>query len=337
MVIDMSEKEKETKEDIEIKHLKKTIQGTYSSFSSYYCDVGSMKKVIPLNAIGHPQLALATSISNTSKDEKLIGIEYFCIEHLKSLGFPIVDVIGEPFIVEESETTKRRMGMLMKYVHRAKLIEAKTPDSYKFMILATLLDVDVPTGEAWALRKSEIQERMDDKIDDLSEEEFLQLKNNASIIGHQIIGIIDKLLSNNIAISDLQIVVGADMSVTIIDPLDIIIKNNLEKSIRSLATPSVPFTPYAINFLKTTDNWLSNVYAYCNEISKCTNQTDLKSTATIINTITPSEDDPDEVEMKEYLQNNKVLFTTRFDLKKSHKPKATNTPVADPTIDLKHK
>lgn len=141
--------------------------------------------------------------------------EVCLLQFLEEHGIPAVKVHGEVFQI------LGRYAVIMNWLVNGKLLEAKNSENAKFMLVATLLEIDIPTGEAWALQFDRIKSEIEKKI--LSDDfVFPDFQKRAAALSEQF-GIINTQLKNNsLAIGDMQLLMTQDGKVCVIDPLDVL-------------------------------------------------------------------------------------------------------------------
>ncbi|MGE3318896.1 MAG: hypothetical protein AB7I18_06330 [Candidatus Berkiella sp.] len=181
-----------------------------------HCVEGSLKKVYQLPA---GNLALACfrekeSTSALSRGKALLEKEKKLVAMLGDLGLPTVKIYGEPFEI------KGQFALLMDWVNDATLIDVKDQEAACQKLVATLLNVTIPSGEGWVLQKSSIEKKISDKF---KEKDFSHeaVKAQAKKFQQQFAEITTILAQKGFMIADLQLLINAE-GVKIIDPIDIV-------------------------------------------------------------------------------------------------------------------
>lgn len=249
----------------DIQFLHAYIQQNFATINKQLGEIGTCKKVINLESAipDEPRfkgLALAIMHGNTQMHEDLIYLEHRYLTSLDEKDYPVVKLHGEVFPVEVTNG-KKRFGMLMDYVPNAAFIETKTPFSLETMILSGLLGIPTKAQEAWLVRNlSNLKIQINETLS--SSEIFEDLKIKVGLLKQQFKALIDKLKAQDLAISDLQMLITSEGKFTIIDPLDVVCAS----SGMSEFSPDKRPDPNFLTFLQNTKLWLINAYQFCERI-----------------------------------------------------------------------
>lgn len=226
------------------------VKNNFASIKQAPYEAGTCKRVFKLPG----NIGLAVTHGNSGMEKDLIDNERVYLQYLKDQGFPVVEVHGEVFAVE-GEGNQKRYGYLMNYIPNAVFIETKSPALLKAQIFAALLGIPTQPSEGWwglnhARLLSEIAKRIKDP------ETFKQLKARAENLCANYKNLIKLLEKQQLAVSDLQIMVSKDGTLTIIDPLDVVKRDPVNKSIVSILNTQRPPDAGFRDFLEKTDEWL---------------------------------------------------------------------------------
>lgn len=249
----------------------------YTKIAQTPYEHGTCKKVMELSSkLGdnkYKNLALATTIEISPNSEIIIKNEHVQLKWLKQKGFPIVELHGDVFLVQEIKrngVTEKRYGMLMDYIPNATFIEAKTPAPLKKLIYACLLDLNVRYQESWFFHEKTITNSIVEEIQKKPE----VLRERAQKLGKQYESLLKKMVDERIWISDLQILLTSDGSLTIIDPLDVGVVSAENKLISEI-DPQRESGAQFIQSIEDTMNWLKKGQEICNHIVQAKNSVSL--------------------------------------------------------------
>lgn len=163
--------------------------------------------------------------TDTSGD---LAREVALLKHLNDHNISAIRTYGNVFQI------KNRDAVLMEWLPEARLLDVKFPDKAPLMLIGALLNVQIPAGEAWAMRypsiRAEIEKKLKDQNFDL--EGFQQRARNFANSFHTLS---TQLSENGILVGDLQILITAGGEVRIIDPQDVLI---LRAGIKYATLPS---------------------------------------------------------------------------------------------------
>lgn len=256
---------------IDVVATQEMVQKEFARIRLTQYEAGTCKRVFKLpNNIG-----LAVTHGNSLMERDLIRNEEIYLAYLKEHQYPVVDMHGGVFAVE-GEGKNERYGYLMDYIPNAVFIEVKSPSLLKTQIFAALLGIPTQPSEGWwGLNFNRVNSAIAAKLDD--PENYNDLKANAATLLTNFTNLIEKLERDSIAIADLQIMLGNNGSLTIIDPLDVVKLDPVNKKITSIANPDrEPAAGFRQFLMKTTD-WLTAAQKTCSTIANASTPALLKS------------------------------------------------------------
>lgn len=187
-----------------------------AELSQYHCVDGSLKRVYQL-PVGNLALACfrqkgdQTSIESGKallvKEKKLLLL-------LKESGLPTANVYGEPFELNG------QYAFVMDWISEANLIDVKDQEAASRKLVASFLNITIPSGEGWVLQKNSIEKKIIEQIraDDFS---VANVRIQALKLQQQFVQIITILNEKGYLIADLQLLVNRQ-GVRIIDPIDVV-------------------------------------------------------------------------------------------------------------------
>lgn len=258
---------------IDVAATQESVRSDYDKIKLTPYEAGTCKRVFKLPN----NLGLAVTHGHSMMEKDLIFNEEIYLAYLKEHQYPIVNVHGSVFAVEGAEKDAH-YGYLMDYIPNAVFIEVKSPALLKTQIFAALLAIPTKPSEGWwGLNFSKVNSAIAAKIDNVVL--YNHLKQNAATLLSNFTNLIEKLERDSIAIADLQIMLGSDGSLTIIDPLDVVKLDPVNKKITSIAHPDrEPAAGFRL-FLMKTHEWLAAAQKTCHTIANASTPAHLKSYA----------------------------------------------------------
>jgi hypothetical protein len=257
-------------------HIKQSIYEHIEFLLDCPREEGTCKKMIRLSHLNSEwaDLALVLGHRTDAKHAQIIKDERKYLAHLQKQGYPVVQVFGNEFVVQHDLYGNERFGMLMRYIPGV-FIEAKTLPPLKIYLIAALLGIDyIRPQEAWlALNKNRLLEDIEEKIKDNTN--FDALRSHAKTLGSHFDAHIMKFEADQEAVVDLQMIISAEGSLTIIDPLDVLTQNHSEYC--SVLPDAPKPNQDLIRFIQNTKNWLKSARQVCGRICSATHYADLSS------------------------------------------------------------
>lgn len=187
-----------------------------SELEGCFCVDGSFKKIYALPG-GKYALACFREKGNEKalqNGKMLLTKEKELLHYLQSVGLPAVNVYCEPFLFNE------QYALLMEWIPDSTFIDVKDQDSASRKIISSLLNVHIPSGEGWVLKKASIDQEISEAL--LSPSFSVDLvKARAYKLGNQFSQIKEILTANNLMIGDLQFLLNPK-GVFIIDPIEVV-------------------------------------------------------------------------------------------------------------------
>ncbi len=236
-------------------------------------EVGTCKKMVRLDCLSPAwqDLAVVFAKEPSAFSKGMVFKERQLLTHLTLQAYPIVEVLGPVFKVQAE---KERYGMIQRYIAGV-FIEAKTPAPLKLLLTAALLNLPARAQEGWLVfhRKALI----DQITSALSHpERFADFKVNAMRLSLAFHSLIETLKNKQEKIHDLQMIISSDGTLTVIDPLDVILTAQ-DKSWQSLIEGDELDGLSIKQFIKDTDQWLQSAEQFCKNLSTITSTIDVIS------------------------------------------------------------
>lgn len=173
---------------------------------------GSFKNITPLE--GNFAIAYVREKGNSSQE--MLQKEGKLLKYMRSLGLPAINFYSDVF-----EINPDQYAVLIDWIPNANLLDSKAVDAVHNKLAAIILGISIPDTEAWALRKTEIDEEIRLKIED-SESILTHAQHVASKLHESLKKIAETIEINQCLIGDLQLIVTPDGQVSIIDPIDVV-------------------------------------------------------------------------------------------------------------------
>lgn len=215
-----------------------------------------------------PEVAVAVSkkrapVEEMVKIKQMLDSECTQLRLLASKGLPALRIHGDVFIIDTNKSGIK-YGMLMEAIPKHTLIDGKDPATIKTFLPSILLDVDIPRGEAWYMKKTQIEEQIQKKVS--SPEALGAAQKKAAFMLAQLKQISDILRHEKINIVDLQILVDERGKITIIDPLDVVSPTATKGTYKSLVNGEEISNPDFVKKIHATDEMLSAMMSFCNQV-----------------------------------------------------------------------
>ncbi|MBN9288024.1 MAG: hypothetical protein BGO43_00760 [Gammaproteobacteria bacterium 39-13] len=227
---------------------------------------GEFKQILPFL----PKIAVAVTKKRALEDEMtrektMLDRECAQLRFLSNLHLPALRVHGDPFVINSDSSGRIKYGVLMDAIPKHTFIDTKDPATLNTFLPSILLNVEIPRGEAWYMKRAQIETAIARNLSNPTALEQAKGKAKALLIQlEQIAGI---LKANNIAIVDLQLTVEPDGKITIIDPLDVVrpLPSNKYKSmITQEIIDNSDFTRKVVE----TQAMMDRMIKYCNDVIK---------------------------------------------------------------------
>ncbi|MGE3318693.1 MAG: hypothetical protein AB7I18_05300 [Candidatus Berkiella sp.] len=256
-----------------IQKLQQDIVNTFSTIKKSSYEAGTCKRVFRLPN----NIALAVTHGSAGMEKDLIFNEQIYLNYLKEQGYPVVSMRGQVFAVEE-EGKAIRYGYLMDYIPDAVFIETKSPALLKAQIYAALLGIPTHPSEGWwGINHSRIFNVISTMLQD--PETFKEVQISAATLVQNYKNLIAKLRKDSLAISDLQMMLSKDGTLTIIDPLDVVRVDPKNNQLISIADPTRPPDAGFRDFLLRTNDWLNEGFKIAHTITSAANPEHLQTLA----------------------------------------------------------
>jgi len=227
-------------------------------------EVGTCKKMVNLGCLNPAWQHLCVVFGKTPGGflHDMVLKERKLLAHLETQGYAIVKVFGEPFNVQPGQ---QRFGMIESFI-RGVFIEAKTPAPLKLLLTAALLEIPCKSQEGWiAFNLQRVVEEISTKLS--NSEAFLAFQARAQHLATAFENLITQLEQQHEKIHDLQMIISADGSLTVIDPLEVI-KVSPERRMTSLLEDEDLAHKDLIRFSQSSHHWLVAAKQYCQSIAR---------------------------------------------------------------------
>jgi hypothetical protein len=232
------------------------------------CVEGSLKKVYTLP--GERFALVCFREKATSAGKALLTKEIQLINYLQSCGLPTVRIYSEPFILNDQYV------FLMDWIPDANFIDVKDQEAAPRKVISTLLDINIPSGEGWVLKKAQVEQDISEKVFATSfSMDAVKLK--ALMLEEQFAKISKILTVNGLMIADLQFLINAK-GVFIIDPIDVVKMLQKPNSANmvdycSVVDDAKQANPDFVKLLYDGKRVLDQCYAFCRSLDGISSKT----------------------------------------------------------------
>ncbi len=259
------------KPEIVYEKCKQDVITRFTALNQQTGETGTCKKMLPLAIIDWPAMCVVSCKTTSPSAQSLIFKERLCLSHLAEHGYPVVDVFGDAFIVEQT-IHGARFAMLERHI-KGIFIEAKTPAPLKALILACLLEIPAqPQQEIWLAQN--LAQLKNDIAAKLNVEKCFGLcQERAKTLGTQFKALIQRLENREEMIVDLQMIISTEGNLVIIDPLDIV-NNKTHKSVLKQDV-NMEEAKDLKTFLDDSKMWLKSAQSFCEAIVNATHANDI--------------------------------------------------------------
>lgn len=239
---------------------------------------GEFKLILPFL----PEIAVAVTKRRAPEEEmgklkQMFDSECAQLHFLSSKGLPALRIHGNVFIIDRNKSGIK-YAMLMDAIPKHTFIDAKDPATIKTFLPSILLDVEIPRGEAWYMKRALIEEQIQKKLLDPGVIDIAKKK--AALLQQQLKEISAILDKENIHIVDLQLLVDERGKITIIDPLDVVSPTATKGVYRSVINGESISNPDFTKKIQGTKEMLTAMISFCTTVATTTNPKELKSLIT---------------------------------------------------------
>lgn len=222
---------------------------------------GSFKRVLPFEA----GLALAVSLEEGPKAKAMLEEECENLRFLRGAGFPAIGVASDVFQIN----AKGKFAVVMEAVPDHTFIDGKDPGTMTTLLPSILLDVKIPSGEAWIFKLPAIKAEIAKKIGNPGSLALAQEK--AAKLYAQLEQI-ETLLKTpredgkSITIVDLQLLVDRAGNIRIIDPLEILKYDSKENAYFKLTGEKIDTNENFTASIERAQGVLAQMKSYCRAV-----------------------------------------------------------------------
>lgn len=230
-------------------------------------EVGTCKKMVNLGCLNPAWHTLCVVFGKNPGGflHDMVIKEHKLLSHLTAQGYPIVKTFGDVFNVQPDQ---ERFGIIEEYITGV-FIEAKTPAPLKLLLSAALLGIPCKSQEGWlAFHRQEVIDKITSALS--THTAFAAFQDRARHLATAFENLITQLEQNREKIHDLQMVISANGSLTVIDPLEVI-QVSMEGKTTSLLEKETLAQPDILRFNQQTQQWLESAKQFCQNAAQCAN------------------------------------------------------------------
>ncbi|MGE3318658.1 MAG: hypothetical protein AB7I18_05125 [Candidatus Berkiella sp.] len=250
-------------EDIE--RLQQHVISNYEGLKDHQDVVkGEFKRIIPLGD------GRAVAVMTQQVADESLKRECQYLQSLEKNGVPALKTYGEVFHVGKEQ----HPAVIVDWIPNATLVDVKHPDAMRAIVPAMLLGVKVGKGEGGlAFALNNIKKAISDINPDSHSLE--KIKERAQELAKAFTELDFQIKSGKLQIIDLQVLVGEDNKLTIIDPQEV-----LNSEYRDVLNPSnkvdIAHNPDLLEFINNSRTLLQNYAQMLNAVAKANNIEELK-------------------------------------------------------------
>lgn len=251
-------------DEVDVKALQERVIRDFNQLKDHQDAVkGEFKRIIPLG----DGRAVAVMTQATDKDALKKECQY--LQSLQQSGVSALNTYGEIFQVGK----EKHPAVIVDWIPNATLIDVKHPDAMRATVPAILLGVKVGKGEAGlAFSLTEINKAVDNLLVDSSQ--FAAIQERAKQLAQAFTELDAQIKSGKLNIVDLQVLVGPDNKLTVIDPQEV-----LDSKYVDVLDPNkkieIKNNPDLVMFLNNARELLANHAQMFNAVAKAANPEEL--------------------------------------------------------------
>lgn len=251
---------------LDIEKIQAAVTANFALINKEMGEIGTCKKMVNLGCL-KPEwqhLAVVYAKEATAFSKAMVEKEHTLLKHLEKQGYPSVKVWGNAFTVQTTASGER-LGMIETYIPGT-FIEAKTPAPLNLLITSALLALPARSQEAWLIfNRTNLTSNITKALADT--DTFRTFQERAIRLGNAFQALRAQLIDKQEKIHDLQMIISADGSLTVIDPLDVM--TDLHGIYQSLLEKERLTNPSLVSFVQKTDTWLLQAQQFCQQLLKC--------------------------------------------------------------------
>lgn len=252
-------------EEVDVQALQQRVIRDYDQLREHQDAVkGEFKRVIPLGD------GRAVAVMTQQTDDAGLKRECQYLERLQQSGIPALNTYGEVFRVGKDQ----HPAVIVDWLPNSTLVDVKHPDAMRAVVPAMVLGVKVGKGEGGLVfSQAAIKKAIDDIPPDASS--LAAIKEKAKELAQAFTELDRRIKGEKLHIIDLQVLVGRDNQLTVIDPQEVLTAQNVD-----VLDPNkkVDLTdkPDLTQFINEARGLLANYAKMLEAVSKANNVDELK-------------------------------------------------------------